>query len=222
MGVMFFFLGMLIMFFIDITISHKYEFEEALHHHFHFREHTNTDQKSVTNQLHNPQPQKGKHQHRHRHRYGKEKVNLEKTSLLVFLGVFIHNIPEGMVTFVSTLRSVQLGILLATAIALHNIPEGIAVSVPIYQSTGSRKKAFFWSFFTGISEFIGALVFGIIFYQFINDFLLGAMLAVVAGFMVYISLDELLPVSHSLGREHFAILGIMMGMFVMFISLTLL
>lgn len=194
MGVMFFFIGMLIMLIIDITVSHKYEFEEAFHLHL----------------------------HPDRHKQGNEKINLEKTSLLLFLGIFIHNIPEGMATFVSTLKSVQLGILLATAIALHNIPEGIAVSVPLYASTKSRKKAFFWSFLSGISEFVGALVFGLIFYQFMNDYLLGAMLAIVAGFMVYISLDELLPVSHSLGREHFAILGIMMGMFVMYISLVLL
>ena len=194
MGVMFFFIGMLIMLLIDVTVTHKYEFEEALHFHL----------------------------HPDRHKQGNEKINLEKTSLLLFLGIFIHNIPEGMATFVSTLKSVQLGILLATAIALHNIPEGIAVSVPLYASTKSRKKAFFWSFLSGISEFVGALVFGLIFYQFMNDYLLGAMLAIVAGFMVYISLDELLPVSHSLGREHFAILGIMMGMFVMYISLVLL
>jgi len=223
MGVMFFFIGMLIMLLIDVTVTHKYEFEEALHFHLHSKDSSSSGKENnVSKERFGSHHQKGHHRHRGRHRYKNEKVNLEKTSMLVFLGVFIHNIPEGMATFVSTLRSVQLGILLATAIALHNIPEGIAVSIPIYTSTGSRKKAFFWSFLSGISEFVGALVFGIIFYQFINDYLLGAMLAVVAGFMVYISLDELLPVSHSLGREHFAILGIMMGMFVMYISLVLL
>lgn len=96
------------------------------------------------------------------------------------------------------------------------------ITAALYASTKNRKRAFFWSFLSGISEFLGALVFGLIFYQFMNDYILGAMLAIVAGFMVYISLDELLPVSQSLGREHFAILGVMMGMFVMFISLTLL
>ena len=223
MGVMFFFVGMLIMLSIDVLVTHKYEFEEALHFHLHSREHSSSGKENnVFIEELESQHQMGQHRHRGRHQNKKKSINLEKTSLLVFLGVFIHNIPEGMATFVSTLRSVQLGILLATAIALHNIPEGIAVSIPIYTSTKSRKKAFFWSFLSGISEFVGALVFGLIFYQFINDYLLGAMLAIVAGFMVYISLDELLPVAHSLGREHFAILGIMMGMFVMYISLVLL
>ena len=140
---------------------------------------------------------------------------------MVFLGIFIHNIPEGIATFVATVSRVELGILLAIAIALHNIPEGIAVSVPIYASTKNRRKAFFWSFLSGISEFIGAVVVGFIFYPFIDDYSLGAMLAIVAGLMVYISLDELLPVSHSLGKEHMAILGIMLGMIVMTLSLIL-
>ena len=144
---------------------------------------------------------------------------MEKTSLLVFLGIFIHNIPEGVATFVATINRIELGILLAIAIALHNIPEGIAVSVPIYASTKNRRKAFLWSFLSGISEFIGAVVIGLVFFPFIDDFALGAMLAVVAGLMVYISLDELLPVSHSLGKEHMAILGIMLGMIVMTLSL---
>ena len=134
----------------------------------------------------------------------------------------IHNIPEGMVTFVGTLKSVELGIILAIAIALHNIPEGIAVSIPIYSSTGSKKKAFFWSFLSGISEFVGALICGFILLPFINDFILGAMLAIVGGFMVYISLDELLPVSRSYGNEHLSIIGIMLGMAVMGLSLALL
>ena len=221
MGVMFFFVGMLIMLSIDALVTHKYEFEGALN--LHTQEDSASDNKNnVIKERFGSQHQKGHHRHRGRHHKTKKKAKIEKTSLLVFLGVFIHNIPEGMATFVSTLRSVQLGILLATAIALHNIPEGIAVSVPIYTSTKSRKKAFFWSFLSGISEFIGALVFGLIFYQFINDYLLGAMLAIVAGFMVYISLDELLPVAHSLGREQFAILGIILGMFVMYISLLFL
>lgn len=147
---------------------------------------------------------------------------LEKTSLLVMLGIFIHNFPEGMATFVGTLKSVELGIILAFAIALHNIPEGIAVAVPIYTSTKNSKKAFFWSFISGVSEPIGALIAGLVLFQFINDFVLGATLAVVGGFMVYISLDELLPASRYSGFEHLSIIGIILGMVVMAISLDLL
>ena len=108
------------------------------------------------------------------------------------------------------------------ATALHNIPEGIAVSIPIYTSTGSRKKAFYWSFVSGINEFIGALICGFILLPFINSFIIAAMLAIVGGFIVYISLDELLPVSRSYGNEHLSIVGIMVGLFIMGLSLALL
>ena len=148
--------------------------------------------------------------------------SLEKTSLLVMLGIFIHNFPEGMVTFVGTIKNIELGVLLAFAIALHNIPEGIAVAVPIYASTKNSKKAFFWSFISGASEPLGALIAGLILFPFITNFLLGAVLAIVGGFMVYISLDELLPASRYSGFEHLSIIGIILGMIVMALSLNLL
>ena len=216
-GLLFFFVGMFIMLLIDVSISHRYEFETL---HILYEEINNHNNNNKNSFIENSKPrQRGHHQHRHGHYRYKEKM--EKTSLLVFLGIFIHNIPEGVATFVATINRIELGILLAIAIALHNIPEGIAVSVPIYASTKNRKKAFLWSFLSGISEFIGAVVIGLVFFPFIDDFALGAMLAVVAGLMVYISLDELLPVSHSLGKEHMAILGIMLGMIVMTLSLIL-
>jgi len=217
-GLLFFFVGMFIMLLIDVLISHRYEFE-TLHilYEENSNNHSNYNNNSVSQ--HSKPRHTGHHKHRHGHYRYQEK--LEKTSLLVFLGIFIHNIPEGIATFVATVSRVELGILLAIAIALHNIPEGIAVSVPIYASTKNRKKAFLWSFLSGISEFIGAVVVGFIFFPFIDEFSLGAMLAIVAGLMVYISLDELLPVAHSLGKEHMAILGIMLGMIVMTLSLIL-
>ena len=216
-GLLFFFVGMFIMLLIDVSISHRYEFESLHILYEEINNHNNNNKNSVIEN--SKARQKGHHQHRHGHYRYKDKM--EKTSLLVFLGIFIHNIPEGVATFVATINRVELGIILAIAIALHNIPEGIAVSVPIYASTKSRKKAFLWSFLSGISEFIGAVVIGLLFFPFIDDFFLGAMLSAVAGLMVYISLDELLPVSHSLGKEHMAILGIMLGMIVMTLSLIL-
>jgi ZIP family zinc transporter len=152
----------------------------------------------------------------------KPNSNLEKTSVLVMLGIFIHNFPEGMVTFVGTIKNIELGLILAFAIALHNIPEGIAVAVPIYASTKNSKKAFFWSFISGVSEPCGALIAGLILFPFITEFLIGAVLAIVGGFMVYISLDELLPASRYSGFEHLSIIGIILGMIVMAISLDLL
>lgn len=218
-GLLFFFVGMFIMLLIDVSISHRYEFE-SLHILYEEINNHNNNINNNSNRQHS-KPHHSGHHHQHRHGHYRYQDKLEKTSLLVFLGIFIHNIPEGIATFVATISRVELGILLAIAIALHNIPEGIAVSVPIYASTKSRKKAFLWSFLSGISEFIGAVVIGLFFLPFIDDFALGAMLAIVAGLMVYISLDELLPVSHSLGKEHMAILGIMLGMIVMTLSLIL-
>ena len=207
-GVLFFFLGMGIMFLIDVVVSHKYEFEDSI-------EILMNDNGGYKPVLH--------HGHRHRQHFRGEKKNMkiEKTSLFIILGVFIHNFPEGMATFIGTIAEIELGLLLTLAITLHNIPEGIAVSLPIYLYTGSKKKAFKWSFISGISEPIGALVTGVILFPFITDTLLHAMLGVVGGIMVYISLDELLPASRKLGKEHHSILGIITGMMIMAFSLAL-
>ena len=204
-GILFFFVGMFIMFIIDASITNEYEFG-----------------KSFDIISHEYSPVLVHKQKKSSSTNGENGINLRKTSLLLFLGIFIHKLPEGMATFIGAMKDVELGLLLAIAIALHNIPEGIAVSVPIYISSGSRKKAFFWSFLSGLSEFIGALIVGLILFPFIDDHFLGVMLSIVAGIMVYLSLDELLPVAHSLGKEHRAIEGVMLGMFVMFISLAVL
>ena len=207
-GVLFFFLGMGIMFLIDVVVSHKYEFEDSI-------EVLVKENGSYKPHLH--------YGHIYRKKFQGEKKNLkiEKTSLFIVLGVFIHNFPEGMATFIGTLAEVELGLLLTLAIALHNIPEGIAVSLPIYTYTGSKKKAFKWSFISGISEPVGALITWVILFPFITPTLLSALLAAVGGVMVYISLDELLPASRSLGKEHHSILGIITGMIIMAFSLAL-
>jgi len=207
-GVLFFFLGMGIMFLIDVIVSHKYEFEDSI-------EILANDNGSYKPHLH--------HGHRHRHRYGREKrtIKIEITSLFIVLGVFIHNFPEGMATFIGTLSDIKLGLLLTLAIALHNIPEGIAVSIPLYINNGSKRNAFKWSFISGMSEPVGALVTWLILFPFITPTLLSAMLGVVGGVMVYISLDELLPASRKFGKEHHSILGIITGMIIMAFSLAL-
>ena len=120
----------------------------------------------------------------------------------------------------ATLAGPSLGI--SIAIALHNIPEGLAVSVPIYYATGSRKKAFFYSFLSGIAEPIGALIGYIILRPFLNDIVMGMIFSAVGGIMIYISLDELLPASKRYGKAHIAKLGLVLGMLVMAISLQLL
>lgn len=186
-GSLFFFLGMGIMFVIDLLISHKYHINET-----YFEEQCDFNER------------------------------VGKTSFLVFLGIFIHNIPEGMATMVGTLENVELGLILAFAIALHNIPEGIAVAVPTCTVDNNKKKGFLLAFLSGMGEPLGAIVFGLIFLPFLNEYVLAALLAVVGGIMVYVSIDELLPVSHCFGNSSLSIIGMVSGMFVMALSLAIL
>ncbi|MCK5237215.1 MAG: zinc transporter ZupT [Deltaproteobacteria bacterium] len=146
---------------------------------------------------------------------------LKKAAIFVALGIAIHNFPEGMVTFAGTLQNIDIGISLAVAIAIHNIPEGIAVAVPVYAVTRSAGKAFKWSFLSGVSEPVGAVLALLVLMPILTEFVLGWMLALVAGFMVFISLDELLPVATSYGEEHLPILGVITGMGIMALSLYL-
>ena len=148
---------------------------------------------------------------------------LMRTGIFTALGIAIHNFPEGLVTFTSTATGdVALGVSVAIAIAIHNIPEGIAVSVPIFYATGKRWRAFLYSFSSGLAEPVGALIGYAILLPFLTPTLLSACLAFVAGIMVYISLDELLPMAHRYGQEHLVITGIGAGMLVMAVSLLLL
>ncbi len=157
----------------------------------------------------------------------KEKINdktnrkLLRTGLFVALGIGIHNFPEGMATFYSSMVDVKLGISVAIAIAIHNIPEGIAVSAPVYKATGSRKKAFLWSFLSGVVEPIGAILTALVLLPFLNPQVLGYMLSGIAGLMVFISIDELMPVSKSYGYLHLPIVSFIAGMIVMILSLVL-
>ncbi len=147
---------------------------------------------------------------------------LMRTGLLVALGIGIHNFPEGMATFVGALDDIHLGVAIAVAIAIHNIPEGLAVSAPIYAATGSRKKAFLWSFLSGVSEPIGAGIAALILLPILNAVVLGWVLSIVAGIMVAISVDELVPVAKSFDNENMPIVGVISGMFIMALSLWLL
>ncbi|MDY0093892.1 MAG: zinc transporter ZupT [Candidatus Vecturithrix sp.] len=137
------------------------------------------------------------------------------------LAIGIHNFPEGLATFIAALSDPSLGISIAVAIAIHNIPEGVAVSIPIFYATKSKKKAFWYSLLSGLSEPVGALLGYFILRQFFNDATFGFIFAGVAGIMVYISLDELLPTAEEYGEHHIAIRGLIAGMLVMAFSLLL-
>lgn len=147
---------------------------------------------------------------------------LMRVGLLTALAITIHNFPEGLAIFGSTLINVELGILIAFAIAIHNIPEGISVYMPIFYATGDKKKAFLYSFLSGLSEPLGAVVGFFILLPFLSEWVLSFLLAFVAGIMVYISIDELLPAAQQYGHGHCTILGLLIGMFIMAATLLLL
>ncbi|MEF9951016.1 MAG: zinc transporter ZupT [Clostridium sp.] len=146
---------------------------------------------------------------------------LLRMGMFTAIAIAIHNFPEGLATFVSALQDPSIAIPVAAAIAIHNIPEGIAVSVPVYYATGSRKKAFKYSFLSGVTEPIGAVVGFLILMPIMNDIVYGIIFAGVAGIMVFISLDELLPAAREYGEHHLSIYGLMAGMAVMATSLIL-
>ncbi|MBE0477980.1 zinc transporter ZupT [Candidatus Aerophobetes bacterium] len=147
--------------------------------------------------------------------------SLKRTGVLTALAIAIHNFPEGLVTFLAALVNPFFGISIAVAVAIHNIPEGLSVSVPIFFATGSRKKAFAYSLLSGLAEPAGALAGYFILRPFLNDGLIGILFGVIAGIMVFISFDELLPTARKYARGHTAIMGLVLGMAIMAVSLVL-
>ncbi len=201
-----FFTGILVIAVTDILVPHEYEEERATSSRLGVGETGQQKSSGLPSQLATP-----------------SKSALKRSAILLALGIAIHNFPEGLVTFSCVASGhVALGIMVAVAIGVHNIPEGIAVSVPIFYATGSRRRAFIYSFLSGITEPVGALIgYGILF-PFLTPALLSSLLAFVAGIMIYISLDEILPLAHRYGREHLVIIGVVTGMLVMAITLFLL
>ncbi len=187
-----FFTGMMIYFVLDLSIPHDY-----------IGQHDHAEEAAVSVEA-------------------MRRPALERTGLLVMLGITIHNFPEGMATFISSMHDLRLGLALGAAIAIHNIPEGIAIAAPVFVSSGSRKKAFFWSFSSGMSEILGGIIAAAVLMPFLSPVVMGIALAGVGGIMVSISLDELIPVAKSFDSEHFPTLGVITGMAVMAISLYLL
>jgi len=146
---------------------------------------------------------------------------LRRTGVLAALAIAIHNFPEGLATFTAALTDPALGLAIAVAIAIHNIPEGIAVSIPLYYATGDRRKAFTYSFLSGLAEPLGALIGYLVLMPFFSPTLFGVLFAGVAGIMVFISFDELLPAAEEYGEHHLSIYGLIAGMAVMALSLLL-
>ncbi|MFP4215481.1 MAG: zinc transporter ZupT [Phycisphaerae bacterium] len=147
---------------------------------------------------------------------------LHRMGLFTALAIAIHNFPEGLATFMATLSDPTLGLAIAIAIALHNIPEGISVSVPIYFATGNKRRAFLYSLLSGMAEPVGAMVGYLALRALLGPVIMGMLFGGVAGIMVYISLDELLPTSRAYGKGHDSLYGLLAGMGVMAMSLLLL
>ncbi len=153
--------------------------------------------------------------------YQTNQKKLMRMGLFTALAIGIHNFPEGLVTFISALTEPSVAIPIVVAVAMHNIPEGIAVAVPIYHSTKSKKKALLYSFVSGLAEPIGALIGYLILLPLLDNFLFGIIFGAVAGIMVYISLDQLLPSAREYGKHHHSMVGLIMGMGLMAVSLLL-
>lgn len=146
-------------------------------------------------------------------------IALKRMGFMTALAIGIHNFPEGLATFTSALKDPHLGLAIAVAIAIHNIPEGIATSVPIYYSTGSRKRAFIVSFFSGITEPLGAIIGYLILRPFFNDVVFGILFGIIAGIMVFISIEELLPMAREYEKSKVTIIGVILGMAIIALSL---
>jgi len=154
--------------------------------------------------------------------HSKRKHKIKRAGLLTAIAIAIHNFPEGLGTFLVSSQNLALGISVAVAIALHNIPEGIAVALPIYHATGKKRFAIWYSFWTGITEPIGAIIGLGLLHWFLPEAFIGFLLISVVGIMIYISFDTLLPLSHEYGDWHYAITGVMSGIIIIWASLLLL
>lgn len=146
---------------------------------------------------------------------------LKRAGLFTAIAICVHNFPEGMATFLTTTQDVTLGVSVALAIAIHNIPEGIAVALPVYHVTGKKRYAMLYAALSGITEPIGALVGMFLFSLFLPQVLIGALMAAVAGIMIYIAFDTLLPLAKEYGDWHLSLIGIMSGILFIWLSLIL-
>jgi ZIP family zinc transporter len=205
-----FFIGIVFIALIDILIPHEYKREKIKDSHSH-----------IVNRLIPMAPREADLSlsgRKRRQRRGSQL--LFRTGILTAIGITIHNFPEGLAVFSSGITGDKtFGIMVAIAIALHNIPEGISVAIPILESTGSRNKAFLYSFVSGLAEPLGALVGYAILMPFLTTTFIYMLVAFAAGVMVFISIDELLPTAHMYGNEHVVIAGTVAGMLLMAISI---
>lgn len=202
-----FFIGVLLAVLIDYFLPDHIENDLFLPkpHHHNKEEAENYIEESETEKIENM-----KHKHR-----------IKRAGILTAIAVCVHNFPEGMATFFVSSQNLILGLPIVFAIALHNIPEGISVALPIYHATGKKRLAILYSFLSGISEPVGALIGLSIINLFLPELLIGLMFALVAGIMIYISFDTLLPLAKEYGDWHLSIIGIISGIIIIWVSLLI-
>lgn len=162
-----------------------------------------------------------KHDHHHDHDH-EEGHHLSKLGMMSAVAIGVHNLPEGLALFTAGIKDITLALPIAAAVIIHNIPLSIAISVPIYYSTGSKKKAFFYTLIVGLCQPLGAIIGYMLLSKHFNDLLFGTLFSIVAGIMVFVSLDELLPASQKYEDHHISVYGAIAGMIVMAISLSFL
>ncbi len=155
----------------------------------------------------------------HDHASDAAKMKLARMGVFAAIAIALHNFPEGFAVFAAALKEPSLGISVAVAIAIHNIPEGMAIAIPVYYATGSKTKAFALAFLSGLAEPLGAVIGYLLLKDFLAGPAFGIIFGAVAGIMIYISFDELLPASRRYGKGHIAITGLILGMLVMAIAL---
>ena len=207
-----FFIGIAFIALVDILIPHEYEEERDIDIHIPFLARSQATRENEAQTISSPGE---------RRRLGRSSL-LKRAGILTAIGITIHNFPEGIAVFSSSFTgNATLGVLVATAIAIHNIPEGISVSVPIAEATGSRNRAFVYSFLSGLAEPLGAIISYVVLFPFLTPTLVYGLLAFSAGIMLYISLDELLPTACLYGEQHWVIMGTFAGMLVMAVSIFL-
>lgn len=208
-ALMWFFSGM----FITAIIE---RFVHAFAGEFHVHDH-NHDHKKESHHDHN----KEKHSHHELdNAHTEENSHLTKLGLMSAIAIAVHNVPEGLALFTSGLKDITLAYPIAVAVIIHNIPLSIAISVPLVYSTGSKKKAFLYTLLVGLMQPIGALIGYVLLSNFLNDMIFGILFSVVAGIMIFVSLDELLPAAQKDEDHHLSVYGAIAGMIVMAIALS--
>ncbi len=149
------------------------------------------------------------------------KKHVGRIGLMAALAITAHNFPEGLATFFATLDNPVVGAPLAVAIAIHNIPEGVSIAIPVYYATGSRRKAFFACLLSALAEPVGALIGYLVLAPYLSPFIYGAVFAVIAGAMVFLAVDELLPAAKRYSKGHEPVYGLVLGMAALALSLVL-